>query len=373
MAIPHPALETSPRLIDRITAMRHRHFVGRTAELDLFRQALLAASRRSRSSMFTARVVWAKRRCSTSTGTSPRTPVCRSSGSTAATSNRRPPASCLRSVTHSGWKRQRRRWRPSPAHARGVLFIDTYEILASLDTWIRETLLPQLPSGFFVVIAGRNPPAAAWRTDLGWPELVRIMPLRNLRPEESRAYLDARGVPDARACRRCWPSPMGIPLALALVSDVLMRGDARASFLPEHEPDVVQALLERFVRTGPQPAPPRRARGLCPHPRHHRSVARRGPRGGTRARAFHLAARALLHRAGATGTVPARSGAGGARRRPALAQSGGLPGAAWSGAALCRAHACRRRADGSSNARPSICSISTVATPSCDPSMIGMR
>ena len=47
--------------------------------------------------------------------------------------------------------------------ARHALFIDTYEMLAPLDTWLRDDFLPQAPDGLLVALAGRRPPAAAWR------------------------------------------------------------------------------------------------------------------------------------------------------------------------------------------------------------------
>jgi hypothetical protein len=40
-----------------------------------------------------------------------------------------------------------------------VLLVDTYETLAPLDGWLRETLLPELPGGHLIVLAGRDPPA----------------------------------------------------------------------------------------------------------------------------------------------------------------------------------------------------------------------
>jgi len=49
-----------------------------------------------------------------------------------------------------------------------VLFLDTYERLAPLDDWLRETFLPALPAHVLVIIAGRNPPAEPWRTDPAW-------------------------------------------------------------------------------------------------------------------------------------------------------------------------------------------------------------
>jgi hypothetical protein len=79
-----------------------------------------------------------------------------------------------------------------------VFLIDTYEILAPLDGWLRENFLPQLSGHSLVVIAGRNQPESVWRADIGWRELTRILPLRNLRPEESQTYLATWGVPEAQ-------------------------------------------------------------------------------------------------------------------------------------------------------------------------------
>jgi hypothetical protein len=146
---------------------------------------------------------------------------------------------------------------------RGVLLVDTYETLAPLDVWLREELLPELPSRHLVVLAGRDPPATGWRADAGWRDLARVVPLRNLRPEESRAYLDARGVPAARH-----PAVLsfthGHPLALSLVADVAATGGDLTAFAPEQRPDVVRALLERFVQDLPGPRH-RQALEVCAH------------------------------------------------------------------------------------------------------------
>jgi hypothetical protein len=42
--------------------------------------------------------------------------------------------------------------------SRPVLLIDTFEVLAPVDAWVREVFLPQLPADALVVIAGRNAP-----------------------------------------------------------------------------------------------------------------------------------------------------------------------------------------------------------------------
>ncbi len=101
-----------------------------------------------------------------------------------------------------------------------VVFIDTYELLAPLDAWLRDSFLPQLPAPGLVVIAGRQAPAAAWRADDGWGALCRIISLRNLRPDESTAYLQSQGLAPT-LCARILDVTYGHPLALALTTDLL--------------------------------------------------------------------------------------------------------------------------------------------------------
>lgn len=138
------------------------------------------------------------------------------------------------------------------AAERPVLLLDTYESLTPLDGWLRERFLPQLPAGALVVIAGRQPPAPAWRADAAWGELMRVVSLRNLRPEEGERYLSQRGLP-AEQHEALLRFTHGHPLALSLVADLAAQGgDTR--FSPDQAPDVVALLLERFVQDVPSPA-----------------------------------------------------------------------------------------------------------------------
>jgi hypothetical protein len=135
---------------------------------------------------------------------------------------------------------------------RQVILVDTYEVLAPLDLWLREELLPELPESVIVVLAGRNPPAAAWRIDPGWRSLIRTISLQNLNQEEGREYLTRRGVP-AEQQRRILEFTHCHPLALSLVADAFaQRGDLE--FEPHAVPDVVKTLLEHFVQKVPGPA-----------------------------------------------------------------------------------------------------------------------
>jgi len=147
----------------------------------------------------------------------------------------------------------------------GVLLVDTYEALTPLDGWLRETFLPELPGETLVVIAGRNPPASAWRTEPGWRDLVRVVSLRNLRPDESRAYLRRRGVPEEHHAAAL-DATHGHPLALSLVADVLAHDASSPMVSLAQERDVVRVLLERFAQGAPSDRH-RRALEACAHMR----------------------------------------------------------------------------------------------------------
>lgn len=102
---------------------------------------------------------------------------------------------------------------------RHVLLIDTYELLAPLEGWLRDVFLPQLSENTLTVLASRFPPTPAWRADPGWQPLVRTLALRNLTPEEGRDYLAQRSVP-AGEVEAVLDFTHSYPLALSLVADL---------------------------------------------------------------------------------------------------------------------------------------------------------
>ena len=134
--------------------------------------------------------------------------------------------------------------------AGAVLLVDTYELLARLDDWLRQTLLPQLPAQTLVVIAGRDEPAAAWRTDGAWAALTRITRLGNLSADEGRRYLTRCGV-TAEHHDEAMAFTRGHPLALSLIADMLTRDDRFAPSRLDSEPEIVRLLLETFVQKIP--------------------------------------------------------------------------------------------------------------------------
>ena len=256
--------QSKVRLADRLIAARQGRFVGRETELELFRSALLAAE-----PPFAVLHIYGPGGVGKSTLLSE---YARLAGEV-----NRPVILLDRDVEPSpagfalalrralaleevGSDRPLDHWPPQT-----ILLIDTYELLTALDGWLRDTFLPQLPADSVVVIAGRNSPASAWRSDIAWAELTHVIPLRNLRPEESQTYLTVRGISEERHAE-VLAFTHGHPLALSLVADVLNQGDGLTAFDLQKEPDVVRVLLERFTRNIPD-AQHRQALEICAHVR----------------------------------------------------------------------------------------------------------
>ena len=131
---------------------------------------------------------------------------------------------------------------------RLVVLFDTYERLSPLDNWVRTRLLPRLPATALTVVAGRTPLDSAWRADPAWRDLLRVVSLRNLSPEESRQYLQACGVDPDRQ-EQLVELAHGHPLGLSLLADVVVRGGEAAA--DPLTPDLVGTLLQRFVEIVP--------------------------------------------------------------------------------------------------------------------------
>lgn len=133
---------------------------------------------------------------------------------------------------------------------RLVLLLDTFEMLEPLEDWLRTRLVPALPATAVMVVTGRRPLGSAWRADPGWRGLLRVVPLRNLDPTESRALLDAAGV-DPFLHGRLVELTHGHPLGLSLVADLVVQGGAAEG--DPLTPDLVGTLTRQFVDVVPSP------------------------------------------------------------------------------------------------------------------------
>ncbi|MFC7547723.1 ATP-binding protein [Plantactinospora sp. GCM10030261] len=137
------------------------------------------------------------------------------------------------------------------AGAGAVLLIDGYEQLAPVDGWLRRELIPSLPAGDVVVLAGRDPPAAAWRTDPGWRAVAAVHALGHLDDADSAELLARAGVPAADR-ERLVRLGRGHPLALALLADATLAGTVPDTLA--EVPDLINALLESLLPHAPSDA-----------------------------------------------------------------------------------------------------------------------
>lgn len=243
----------SSRLADRLAAARRRRFIGRTAELTLLESALTAEElpfvvlyvhgpgglgKTSLLSQFArlAEQLQVSAYTLDARNVEP-TPEAFAAGL------------CLAlGIDPTGSPADALAARPG----RHVIQVDTYELLSPLDGWMRDVFLPQLSEDVLVVLASRNPPAQAWRSDPGWQPFLHSLPLRNLSPDEGRDYLIQRHVPEEEL-QTVLDFTHSYPLALSLVADLY---DQRPGFhfKPFEAPDLVKILLEQFLQRVPGPA-----------------------------------------------------------------------------------------------------------------------
>lgn len=124
-----------------------------------------------------------------------------------------------------------------------VLLLDHYEVLRLVDTWLRQVLVPRLPDNVRVVIAGREPPLAAWLTAPELTGAVDRLPLAPLDPEDAIGLFAELGVPEGRA-RRLNATVRGHPLAIHLAAAAAKdRPDLGIEDLAAH------ATLDELTRT----------------------------------------------------------------------------------------------------------------------------
>jgi hypothetical protein len=241
------------RLADRLSAARRRRFIGRAAEQSLFQSAISAdelpfnvlylhgpggVGKTTLLNQFgqLARQAGVSVWSVDARNVEPTPEAFQASLALAlGSSSAQPPAEAL-----------------AQQQGRGVLLVDTYELLTPLDGWLRDRFLPQLSEQVLTVLASRHAPAPAWRADPGWQPLLRTVTLRNLAPEEGRDYLIQRQVP-VEDLSSVLEFTHSYPLALSLVADLY---DQRSGFhfQPLEAHDVVKLLLEQLLQRAPGPA-----------------------------------------------------------------------------------------------------------------------
>jgi uncharacterized protein (DUF934 family) len=95
-----------------------------------------------------------------------------------------------------------------------LLVLDHYEVFRLMDTWLRQVLVPSLPGDSSVLVAGREPPVAAWFAS---PTGFRSVPLGPLHEKDAALLLEALGIRPSEAVR-VNRIARGHPLALKLAA-----------------------------------------------------------------------------------------------------------------------------------------------------------
>nr|WP_249816757.1 AAA family ATPase [Bradyrhizobium sp. 160] len=132
---------------------------------------------------------------------------------------------------------------------RNVLVIDSFEHLEPASGWVRDTLLPSLPSQTTVVLAGRQPPDSHWTAHPLWCTAMQCIGLDSLSRTDSAHLLTAYGVgEDAHAA--ILDLCHGHPLALVMLAAEVRRADHVPQGLG---PDIVRELTRRCVAEAPTP------------------------------------------------------------------------------------------------------------------------
>lgn len=101
-----------------------------------------------------------------------------------------------------------------------VLTLDNYEVFRLMDTWLRQVFARAMPRNVRVILAGRQPPVAAWLASHELEGRVRSLPLGPLDDEAAISLFHRYEVPKQSAARLN-RIVRGHPLAIKLAASTL--------------------------------------------------------------------------------------------------------------------------------------------------------
>lgn len=145
-----------------------------------------------------------------------------------------------------------------------VLLVDRLDETPGLEDWLRDDLLPRLPENAVAVLAGRDRPGPEWHSDPGWRTLVEDRRLSPLDDDEATRLLRGFGT-SSLELPALLRFAAGNPLALTMaVDDMTEPGQ-----VPYQGPGrrVVRELLDRMIAPPPDVSHDLALR-VCAHARH---------------------------------------------------------------------------------------------------------
>ena len=145
--------------------------------------------------------------------------------------------------------------------SRVVLALDHYEVLKLLDSWLRQSFIPRMPSRVRMILADREAPTPAWVAAPGWQELFRSIELDALSATEAASLLAIFGISESRAMRINRVA-QGHPLALTLAASSLAKRENPAfEDLAIHR--VIQELTQLYLAEIADPITRRALESAC--------------------------------------------------------------------------------------------------------------
>jgi len=132
-----------------------------------------------------------------------------------------------------------------------VIVLDTYERLRLIDRWMREELVPALPSGTKLVLAGRDAPLPAWSLSAPAPGRFAQLPLGRLTDADAVSFLRGAGLA-GDAAQRLGRLSRGHPLTLRLAAAAAL-AQPGLDIDEQTAPAVFEALTRLYVADLPAP------------------------------------------------------------------------------------------------------------------------
>src|SRR5215472_5206939 len=130
-----------------------------------------------------------------------------------------------------------------------VIVLDSYELLALLDAWLRQVFLSRLGKNVRLVLVSRFAPAPQWIEAPEWRGSFRALHLGPLDDAAAHELLGRLGADETRA-HAIATFARGHPLALVMAGAASTQLPSRPNSTPQH---AISAIAQRFLAEVEEP------------------------------------------------------------------------------------------------------------------------